>query len=76
MLKEDRVREIIREEVVEIARGQILEFFGSIKTYMMEYFDGKYPTHADTAATTVASAVTAEGGGVGARWGFYIQGLR
>ena len=38
-LSEDRVSEIIREEVIDIVRGQFLEMFGSIKTVMVEYFD-------------------------------------
>ena len=59
VMTEDWVREIIREEVVEIVRGQILEMFGSIKTAMMEYFDDIYATLAEMAA---ASATTAGGG--------------
>ena len=58
-LTEDRVREIICEEVVEIVRGQIPEMFGSIKTAMMEYFDDIYAALAETAAATATSAVTA-----------------
>ena len=38
-MTEDRVREIIREEVVSIVLEQISTLFGSIKTAMMEFFD-------------------------------------
>ena len=64
-LTEDRVREIIREEVVEIVRSQIPELFSSIKTTMMEYFGDKYTTLAKTVVATAIMATTAEGGGSG-----------
>ena len=64
-LTEERVREIICEEVVEIVRGQIPEMFGSIKTAMMEYFDEKYAALAETAATAATTDVTVAGGGAG-----------
>ena len=74
MMTEDRVREIIREEVVEIVRGQISELFGSIKTAMMEYIDDIYVAHMETAITAIASAVTAAGGGgVGASRDFQYR---
>ena len=44
----DRVREIIREEVVEIVWSQIPELFGTIKSAMMEYFDDRYATLDET----------------------------
>ena len=37
VLLEDRVSEIIWEEVIEIVRGQIPEMIGSFKTFMVEY---------------------------------------
>ena len=73
VLIEDRVREIIHEEEVELVRGQIPELFGSIKTAMMEYFDDRYAALAETDAAAVASAVTAAGGGVGFGRGFQYR---
>ena len=55
-LTEDRVREIIRQEVVSIVRRQILELFGSIKTSMMEFFDDRYATLLET-ATAIATII-------------------
>ena len=65
VLTEDRVREIIREEVVEIVPGHIPEMFGSIKTAMMEYFDETYATLVETAVVTATKAITAASGGAG-----------
>ena len=70
VLAEDRVREIIREEVIEIVRSQISELFGTIKSAMMEYFDDRYAALVETAAAAATLAVTAAGGGVGAGRGF------
>ncbi|XP_052626750.1 uncharacterized protein LOC111890364 [Lactuca sativa] len=56
-LSEDRIREIIHEEVVTIVWGQIPKMFGSIKTTMMEFFDDRYAAIAETAdAAAVADA--------------------
>ena len=73
-MTEDRVREIIREEVVEIVRGQIPEMFGSIKTPMMEYFDDRYASIAETTAAAASAVVAAAGTGTGQAfqyWDFY-----
>ena len=64
-MTEDRVREIIQEEVVSIIRGQIPELFGFIKTATMEFFDDQYaslPEVTNVASTTVVIVV-----GIGAR---------
>ena len=58
-LTEDRVREIISEEVIEIVRGQSPKMFRSNKTAMMEYFDDRYATIVETAATIASAAVVA-----------------
>ena len=55
-LTKDRARQIIREGVIEIVRGQIPEVFGSTKTAMVEYFDKRYAAIAEM-ATAPASAV-------------------
>ena len=34
-----RIREILRDEIVELFRAELPELFGSIKTAMVEYFD-------------------------------------
>ena len=47
-MAEDRVREIIREEVVSIVQGQILNLFCYIMTAMMEFFDDQYAALSDT----------------------------
>ena len=55
----DRIREIIREEVVAIVRVQIPEMFGSIKTAIMEFFGDRYASIAITTAATASVAVAA-----------------
>ena len=65
MLIEDRVREIIREEVVRIVQGQIPKLFGTIKSAMMEYFDDIYAALTETVAAAATVAVTAAGRGAG-----------
>ena len=62
-LTEDRVREIIREEVLDIVRGQIPEMLGSITTAMMEYFDDRYTTITETVAVTASTIEAAAGVG-------------
>ena len=56
---EDCVREIIREEVVTIVRGQISEMFGSIKTMMMEFFDDHYTAIVEMVAVATSRTVAA-----------------
>ena len=56
-LIDDRVSEIIQEEMVTIVWGQILEMYGFIKTAMMEYFDDKYASIAETVAAVAAASV-------------------
>ena len=65
VLTEDRVREIIHDEVVEIIWGQIPEMFGSVKITMMEYFDEIYASIAETVAATTSATVAAAGAGTG-----------
>ena len=61
MLIEERVREIIREEVVEIVQGRIPKLFWTIKSAMMEYFDDRYATLAETDDASTIAAVTVAG---------------
>ena len=68
MLTEDRVKEIIHEEVIKIVRGHIPELFGTINSAMMAYFDDRYVALAETAT----AAATATGGG-GASRGFQYR---
>ena len=58
---DDRIREILREEVVAIFRDQIPELCGSIKTAMMEFFDNRYATVVETIAGAASATVVAAG---------------
>ena len=70
-LSEDRVKDIIREEVVAIVWGQILEMFRSINTVMMEFFDDHYATISKMVDITACTVVAAAGVGIG--WVFQYQ---
>ena len=63
VLKKDRVREIIKGEVIEIVRGQIPEMLGSIKSTMVEYFDERCAAITETAVVVATIAVMVAGGG-------------
>ena len=63
MLSEDHVSETIREEVIDIVRGQFLEMFASIKTAIIEHFDECYVASVETVAVAAIAAVTTGGGG-------------
>ena len=69
---EDRVSEIIREEVIEIVRGQLPEMFGSIKTVMFEYFDEHYTTSAENCR---GSYISCNNGGERSGSSFLVSGL-
>ena len=58
-----KIREIMHDEVATLFQAQLPEMFVSIKTTMVEYFDERYTALAETAAATVASAVTTARGG-------------
>ena len=55
---EERIREILHEEVVAMVLGEIPERFGSIKPAVMELFDEKYVALSEVVAiaTVVAAA--------------------
>ena len=60
---EDRVSEIIREELIEFVWRQLREMCGSIKTAMVDYFDERYATIVETVGATASTAVTSTRGG-------------
>ena len=60
-----RIREILRDEIAELFRAELLVLFGSIKTAMVEYFDERYAGLAKAATTVATTAVSVDGGGTG-----------
>ena len=61
VLSDDRVKEIIREEMIKSIWGQFLEMIGAFKTVVVEYFYERYAAIAETAAAIASTAVTATG---------------
>ena len=64
-LSGDRVRDILREETIEIVWGKILKMIGSFKTAMVEYFVERHADIAETVAAAALAAVTMAGRGAG-----------
>ena len=47
---DDRIREILHDEVAAMFRAQLPKMFGSIKTDIVEYFDDHYGDLTEAAA--------------------------
>ena len=60
--RDARIREIRRDEVAALLRAELPEWFGSIRTAMLEKFDERYAALAETAAAAVTAAVAAAKG--------------
>ncbi|XP_052626743.1 uncharacterized protein LOC128133384 [Lactuca sativa] len=62
---DDRIREILHDEVAAMFWSEFPEMFGSIKTAMVEYFVDGYATLSEAAATAATIAVSTIGLGAG-----------